>query len=114
MIELQVIGQVLLMLLWEFFMQGLCSVVDCIIGMNSSCGHYIQNTESILENGAARDVIFEKKTQTIVSSRLSPFSKQRFLYRLRPLKEAGLISIHAINHFLNEVSSFEMLCVTPE
>ena len=69
-------------------------------------------------------VLPKKKIQylknMILSSRLSSLSKQVFfgffvfLQRLWALKAADLICIHAISHFLNGVSSFQMLCVAHE
>lgn len=71
--------------------------------------HSIQNTKSILENGAARDVIFEKKHRLLYPHGYHHLVSRGFC---KDLKEAGVISIRAIYHFLNE--AFQMLCVTPE
>ena len=68
---------------------------------------------SILENCASRNSIFENHT-LLFPQGYHHLVGRGFLQRLRPLKAAGVISIHTINHFLNEVNSFKMLCVTPE
>lgn len=112
-IEIQVIGQVVLNASVRIF-HARARVKQ--LGMNSSCGFLWAIKAKTLcpfWKMVLREIYYLLPS-SIVSSSLSSFSKQRFLQRFRPLKVADVIYIHTINHFLNEVNSFQMLCVTPE
>lgn len=94
---------------------GPCSLI--VFGMNSSCGFswaIKAKTSCPFKKMVLTEFQYFRNIQTIVSSRLSPFSKQCFLQRLWALKVFEVINIQTISQFLNGVRSFQMLCVTPE